>query len=156
MNLLTYASPVGIRPHRLWAISLFRKTRTHANFARRKTGVLQQLTTAHASLTHILGGTSAADPGVDKAAKCAAHGFPWSEGPNSDAFGACGEKLLPECYSYLRLTLEGDLLDAGEGLHPLAQCILSLSKRHFLDMYTDHGHVSHSSWPELNMVVSLP
>ena len=30
MNMLTYATPVGIRPQRLWAISLFRKTATHA------------------------------------------------------------------------------------------------------------------------------
>ena len=32
MNILTYATPVGIKPHRLWAISLFRETQSHANW----------------------------------------------------------------------------------------------------------------------------
>ena len=37
MNILTYASPMGIRPERLWQISLYRGTRTHANFAHVRT-----------------------------------------------------------------------------------------------------------------------
>ncbi len=57
MNLLTYVSPVGIRPDRLWTISLFRKTASAENFVARRTGVLQQLTHAHAPLTYALGGT---------------------------------------------------------------------------------------------------
>ena len=117
MNLMTYVTPVGIRPDRLWAISLFRKTSTHANFAARRTGVLQQLTTAHAPLTHTLGGTSASTPGVDKAAACADAGFAWSRGEE----GTLGDaRLLPGCYSYVRLTMQGELIDAGE--HDVAIC----------------------------------
>jgi hypothetical protein len=139
MNLLTYASPVGIRPYRLWAISLYRDTRTHANFAARRTGVLQQLTIAHAPLTYTLGGTSAADSSTDKRAACAELGFEWGEWPmgeeaeggrarerhdrpkgSASAWGAewAGlggvEKLLPDCLSYLRLSLQGQLIDAGQ------------------------------------------
>lgn len=142
MNLLTYASPVGIRPYRLWAISLYRDTRSHANFAARRTGVLQQLTIAHAPLTYTLGGTSAADAGIDKRAACAEMGFDWGEWPMGDeaaggrarerhdrpkgsasAWGAewAGlggvEKLLPDCLAYLRLSLQGQLIDAGVNLH---------------------------------------
>ena len=43
MNVLTYAAPVGIRPARKWCISLYRGTRTHANFAARGSGVAQNL-----------------------------------------------------------------------------------------------------------------
>lgn len=43
MNILTYAAPVGIRPARRWCISLYRPTRSHTNFAARRTGVLQLL-----------------------------------------------------------------------------------------------------------------
>lgn len=56
MNIVTYASPVGIRPSRKWVISLFRQSLTHENFLRRRTGVLQLLTEEHAPLTFTLGG----------------------------------------------------------------------------------------------------
>ena len=72
MNMLTYATPISVRPERLWAISLFRDTQSHANWQRRGTGVLQQLSAAQAPLTPVLGGTSSADEGVDKAAACEA------------------------------------------------------------------------------------
>ena len=42
MNVVTYATPVGIRPERRWALSLFKSTVSRANFARRRRGVLQQ------------------------------------------------------------------------------------------------------------------
>ena len=117
MNMLTYATPISVRPERLWAISLFRDTQSHANWQRRGTGVLQQLSAAQAPLTPVLGGTSSADEGVDKAAACAVLGWEWAEG------GECGEEqLLPGCLSYVRLVQLGELIDAGG--HELAICKL--------------------------------
>ena len=113
MNMLTYATPVGIRPQRLWAISLYLETRTHANWLLTATGVLQQLTTEHAPLTWVLGGTSGAK--VDKATACEELGMPWVE---SEECGA--ELLLPGCATYCRLVQQGPLIDAGS--HAVAIC----------------------------------
>ena len=114
MNMLTYATPVGIRPQRLWAISLFRKTATHAAWsAGGGRGVLQQLAEQHAVLTHVLGATSGAD--ADKEAACEACGFGWSESADGG-----DERLLPGCVAYLRLVQQGELIDAGE--HDVAIC----------------------------------
>jgi len=118
MNILSYATPVGIAP-RMWAISLFRKTLSHANFKRDRTGVLQLLCEPHSPLMHTLGGTSGRD--LDKAAACAAAGFAWrDDGPPCDSDGAGGELLLPGCVTYMRLHQVGELLDAGE--HDVALC----------------------------------
>ena len=117
MNILTYATPVGVSP-RLWAISLFRKTLSHANFKRDRTGILQLLCEPHAVLTHTLGGQSGAD--VDKAAACAAAGFAWLEGATPPREDSTVEQLLPGCAAYLRLRQVGELLDAGE--HDVALC----------------------------------
>ena len=119
MNMLTYATPVGIRPHRLWAISLFRETRTHANWLASGTGVLQQLSSQHAPITWALGGTSSSEAGADKAAACAALGLPWFE--DAEVIGG-DERLLPGCVSYCRLTQQGALVDAGS--HDVAICRL--------------------------------
>lgn len=114
MNLLTYAAPVGIRPVRRWAISLYRQTESRANFMARRAGVLQLLSGAHEShaLIHALGGTSARD--VDKRARCADAGFAWRSEPESAA------ELLPDCVAYYRLELEGEPFDAGD--HDVAIC----------------------------------
>ena len=117
MNMLTYATPVSIRPERLWAISLFRDTQTHANWRLRGTGVLQQLSVAHAPLTHALGGTSSAQPDVDKAVACEALGWAWFESAECGA-----ERLLPGCVTYCRLVQQGELIDAGG--HEVAICRL--------------------------------
>ncbi|KAL3914494.1 MAG: hypothetical protein SGPRY_007605 [Prymnesium sp.] len=113
MNILTYASPIGIAPRR-WAISLFRKSETHGNFEKRRTGVLQLLHPTHASLVYTLGGCSARD--IDKAAICAELGFEWVRFEGSD------ELLLPGCPAYYRLSMEGDFIHAGE--HDTAICLL--------------------------------
>lgn len=110
MNILTYATPVGIQP-RTWAISLYRKTASHANFVSQRAGVLQLLCAPHASLVYPLGGKSGAD--TNKEAACAAAGFPWLALPT-------GERLLPQCTSYLRLVQVGELVNAGE--HDVAIC----------------------------------
>ena len=115
MNIVTYATPVGIRPQRKWSISLFRKTQSADNFLRARTGVLQLLCKEHAPLVYLLGGQSARD--VDKRQGCADLGFEWS---SSDGHGA--ERLLPGCASYLRLSMEGEAQDAGD--HAVALCRL--------------------------------
>ena len=74
MNMLTYATPISVRPERLWAISIFRDTQTHANWRRRSTGVLQQLSAEQAPLTSALGGTSSAEEGVDTSTDCRTEG----------------------------------------------------------------------------------
>ena len=114
MNILTYTSPVGIRPARLWCISLYRKTKSHENFMARKSGTLQLLMERHAPLTHLLGGQSRRD--VDKAAGSKALGFEWQRDD------AVEELLLPGCAAYIRLVLVGDVVDAGD--HDIAVCRL--------------------------------
>jgi flavin reductase (DIM6/NTAB) family NADH-FMN oxidoreductase RutF len=114
MNILTYATPVSIRPVRRWAIALFRQSESHANFVARRSGVLQLLSTTHAhhQLVNTLGGSSARD--VDKGALCAELGFPWVDEPRFST------KLLPRCVAYYNLAGEGELINAGE--HDVAIC----------------------------------
>lgn len=114
MNILTYATPVGIRPSRMWCISLYRKTMSHANFLARRSGVLQLLQKEHASLIYLLGGQSGQDATLDKAEGCKAQGFEWQR------HDAVEELLLPGCTAYLDLVLEGDTIDAGD--HGVAIC----------------------------------
>jgi hypothetical protein len=116
MNILTYATPVGIKPVRRWAIALFQGTQTHANWVARRSGVLQLLCEPHAPLVHTLGGCSARD--VDKAAACADLGFEWF----SSAGEAARERLLPGCVTYLRLEQEGELLSFTGSEHDVAVC----------------------------------
>eukprot|EP00282_Hemiselmis_andersenii_P044235 CAMPEP_0172057586 /NCGR_PEP_ID=MMETSP1043-20130122/6404_1 /TAXON_ID=464988 /ORGANISM="Hemiselmis andersenii, Strain CCMP441" /LENGTH=173 /DNA_ID=CAMNT_0012717083 /DNA_START=280 /DNA_END=797 /DNA_ORIENTATION=+ len=70
MNILTYASPVGVRPVRRWALGLYTKTATYENFAKRGRGVLQLLGAEHAPLVTGLGGSSSLEQGVNKEAVC--------------------------------------------------------------------------------------
>ena len=92
MNIVTYACPVGIRPERRWALSLYRGTRTCENFARRRRGVLQLLRTEHGAATWALGGRSGADS--DKARACAGLGLEW------EPCGWGDELVLPRCAAY--------------------------------------------------------
>lgn len=112
--MLTYATPVGIRPDRLWCISLYRKTKSHANFIARKSGVLQLLTERHAPLTYLLGGQTGQD--VDKQKRSSELGFQWQ------STAAVEEMLLPGCSAYIRLVLVGDITNAGD--HDVAICRL--------------------------------
>ena len=105
MNVVTYATPVGIRPERRWALSLFKSTASRANFARRRRGVLQLLRPEHAPLVYALGGTSAAD--ADKAAACYGAGFAWE---SSD----WDERVLPRCAAYVSLEAVGEPVDCGD------------------------------------------
>ena len=109
-----YASPIAVAP-RTWAVSIYRPTLTHSNWLARGSGVLQLMTDPHSPLAYALGGRSGA--AFDKAAACAAAGFPWS-----DASAELGspERLLPGCASYLRLVQVGELTSCGE--HDVAIC----------------------------------
>ncbi len=115
MNILTYATPVGVKPVRRWAVGLFRGTRSHANFVARGSGVLQLLCEAHAPLVYTLGGCTGDE--IDKEAECVSRGFPWIDGAGDKDFP---EMLLPGCAVYLHLMQEGELLEAGE--HDVAIC----------------------------------
>ena len=101
MNIVTYASPVGIRPERLWAVSLYRKTQSHEEFDGR--GVLQLLRPEHAELVSLLGGESGRD--TDKRSRCADLGFEWTQWRGYD--------VLPGCAAYVELE-EVDSGDAGD------------------------------------------
>lgn len=115
MNIVTYASPVSIRPKRLWTVGLYKETLSYQNFKKAGKGVLQLLTQDHIPIIRILGGSSGGD--VDKQDECYKLGFKWKE--------IASEKedyplVLPKCKSYLLVELVGDLIDGGS--HDIAIC----------------------------------
>ena len=133
MNILTYASPVSIKPHRMWSISLYKGTLSHENFTKEKRGILQLLRPEHASckrdgdgnalpgeLIRVLGGSSGKD--VDKKAMCEQLGFSWEtlkcNGGTIDNDG--WPQVLPHCVYYLKLELVGEMIDCGS--HEVALC----------------------------------
>lgn len=124
MNILTYASPVSIKPHRMWSISLYKGTLSHENFTKEKRGILQLLRPEHASckgeLIRVLGGSSGRD--VDKKTMCEQLGFSWEtlkcNGGTTDNDG--WPQILPRCVYYLKLELVGEMIDCGS--HDVALC----------------------------------
>lgn len=109
MNILTYATPVSVRPNRVWALGLFRETLTEENLLRKPTAVLQLLTEEQAELVKVLGGNSGRD--IKKRQECAAKGFEWIPCDEFD-----GLEVLPGCAHYLQLRIQGGLVDAGSHL----------------------------------------
>lgn len=132
MNILTYASPVSIKPRRIWSIGLYKGTMSHENFVREKRGVLQMLRPEHAycrgagasgetgELIRVLGGSSGLD--VDKRNICAGLGYKWEKLPQDEEEGGDLEwpDVLPSCVYYLKLKLVGNLIDCGS--HEVALC----------------------------------
>lgn len=126
MNILTYASPVSITPHRMWSISLYKGTLSHENFVREKMGVLQLLAPEHANcvdtdgrpgaLIRVLGGTSGKD--VNKRLQCEKLGYAWSTFDDKNRVKS--PPILPRCMYCLQLELEGDMIDCGS--HDVALC----------------------------------
>jgi len=128
MNILTYVSPVGIRPARKWVVSLYKTTKTYENFlgpgtSHPRIAVLQLLRKKHADLVYPLGGQSGRD--VDKSALCSEKGFRWvspKEMVLGDGATASGDTdgewpmLLPGCAAYYRVSVAAGaaLLDAGD------------------------------------------
>mmetsp|Transcript_28921 Transcript_28921/g.40323 ORF Transcript_28921/g.40323 Transcript_28921/m.40323 type:complete len:248 (-) Transcript_28921:107-850(-) len=118
MNILTYATPVGIKPERIWAISIYKGSQTHDNFVIQKRGVLQLLRRSHSPLVRLLGGKSGRD--VDKKGGCAKLGFSWIKQQTTTIIKEDQIMLLPGCMAYIKVTLQGDLIDAG--VHSVALC----------------------------------
>ena len=117
MNILTYATPVSIKPDRIWCIGLYKGTVAHKNFMDNGEGVLQLLAPEHATLVKLLGGSSGRD--VDKEEECEKLGFKWITTDGIE------QKLLPGCICYLKLKLassDGQLIDFGS--HDAALCVV--------------------------------
>ena len=128
MNILTYATPVSIKPYRMWSISLYKGTLSHENFKRDRRGILQLLCPEHASckgksgvegeLIRLLGGSSGKD--VDKSILCKEMGYEWERLPKEDDNDIEWPQVLQSCIYYLKLELVGDMIDCGS--HEVALC----------------------------------
>ena len=64
MNIVTYATQVGIKPKPVYAISLYKGTVSHENFIRTRKGALQLLSASAFNIVPLLGKQSGRD--VDK------------------------------------------------------------------------------------------
>lgn len=113
MNILTYATPISIRPDRIWSLGLFKGTVAHENFANTGEGVLQLLSPNHAKVVKLLGGSSGRD--VNKKEECEKLGMSWISSISGEL-----PDLLPNCSHYLKISRVGDLIDCGS--HDLAIC----------------------------------
>jgi flavin reductase (DIM6/NTAB) family NADH-FMN oxidoreductase RutF len=118
MNILTYATPVCVRPDRVWALGLFKGTLSYENFLVTKSCVLQLLTEQHIPLVKLLGGSSGKE--VDKQNACETLGFAWGKLPDGEQSASSDPLVLSGCASYLKLTAIGDLVDCGS--HCAALC----------------------------------
>eukprot|EP00903_Cladosiphon_okamuranus_P016708 g15401.t1 len=103
MNIVTYASPVGIKPEPLWMISLYKSTLSYENFIREGWGVLQLLRRKHAPLVPILGQSGGRD--TNKAMRSAGEAFPWEQQQPSSKVLTMPQSvaLVPGCMSYMTL-----------------------------------------------------
>ena len=131
MNILTYASPVSIKPHRMWSISLYKGTLSHENFTREKRGTLQLLTPQHSSLVRVLGGSSGND--VDKRLVCEELGYAWEKLPNDKKDDDHWPLVLPSCVYYLKLELVGDMIDCGSHEVALCKVVSMISNEEIID-----------------------
>jgi len=118
LNLVTYASPVALRPRRAYALGLFEGTLSRENLLRERRGLLQVLREEHAGLTDLLGRQSSRD--VDKlaAAEAAGHAV------RGDALG--GFPALAGAAAWLEVAVTDGPFDRGDHavvlLDVLAEC----------------------------------
>ena len=131
MNILTYASPVSITPHRMWSISLYKGTLSHENFTREKRGILQLLTPQHSSLVRVLGGSSGND--VDKRLVCEELGYAWEKLLDEKKDDDHWPLVLPSCVYYLKLELVGDMIDCGSHEVALCKVVSMISNEEIID-----------------------
>ena len=122
MNILTYATPVSVKPVRMWAIGLFKGTQSHENFKKTGQAVLQMLGPKHIPLVKLLGGSSGRD--TDKADSCKKLGLGWepletASDTDTDT-ASCSFSVLPGCVTYICLKQHGALIDCGG--HDVAIC----------------------------------
>lgn len=115
MNILTYATPVSVRPDRVWSLGLYKETLSFQNFQRTRSCVLQLLTEKHIPLVKLLGGTSGRE--VNKQEECEKLGAGWGDLPTGDKEAPL---VLPDCTYYLKLSAVGELVDCGS--HSVAIC----------------------------------
>ena len=120
-NILTYATPVSIRPNRLWTLGLFKQTKSYENFCRERKCILQLLTAEHIPLVRLLGGQSGND--INKEEECAKVSPNLSLQKIDTDVGddKSAPKVLPSCSYYLRLSAVGDIIDGGDS-HDIAIC----------------------------------
>jgi flavin reductase (DIM6/NTAB) family NADH-FMN oxidoreductase RutF len=115
MNIVTYATPVSITPIRVWSMGLFKDTLSDVNLRRTGVCVLQLLSEEHAKLVAVLGGMSGR--AVDKCSECEKLGFKWQPLDDGDVHdGSDGDhsfQVLPGCISYLKMKIQGGVVDAG-------------------------------------------
>ena len=126
MNIVTYATPVSIRPERLWAIGLYRETLTYETFKKTGKAVLQLLTENHVPIIRLLGGSSGRD--LNKGEECRKLGLEWTSLEEDQPL------VLPGCKSYVCLELQGELVNGGS--HDIAICRVT-------GMFTDTPDVPH-------------
>lgn len=129
MNLLTYATPVSIRPTRLYALGLFKATKSRDNFLREKSCILQLLSGSnqkHIECVRLLGGTSGKEVSKEEVLD-SVHGIEL-ETLASDNENETNEdlpKVLPGCVQYLKLSMVGDEVidyDGWESSHDVVIC----------------------------------
>jgi hypothetical protein len=147
MNIITYVTPISIRPNRLYALGLYKKTLSRDNFLREKTCILQILSdgsdsdstdneeeehASHISCVKLLGGQS----GYDISKQLQLEGKDGIElqdlitssitKENEDVGVELLPKVLPGCVQYLKLSLVGDgniiEYDDGESSHDIVIC----------------------------------
>ena len=120
MNIVTYATPVSVRPDRVWSLGLYKDTLSYDNFCRERSCILQLLTERHVALVKVLGGLSGRD--VVKKEECQRRGFEWGSLPpgEGERSGSPVPLVLPSCAYYLKLTAIGDIVDCGS--HSAALC----------------------------------
>jgi flavin reductase (DIM6/NTAB) family NADH-FMN oxidoreductase RutF len=114
MNILTYATPVSVKPDRVWALGIYKDTLSYENFLRTKSCLLQLLREEHVPLVKLLGGTSGRN--VNKKEECHRLGFEWTD---SDDGKECIQ-VLPRCAYYIKISSIEDVIDAGS--HAVALC----------------------------------
>jgi hypothetical protein len=93
-------------------MGLYKDTLTEENLLRKPICVLQLLTEDnHAEIVSPLGGTSGRE--VDKKEECAKLGMEWIDLYDDDGSGI---QVLPGCSHYLKMIIQGGLIDAGSHL----------------------------------------
>ena len=142
MNIVTYASPVSIRPSRLWAMGLYKETLSYQNFKKTGKGVLQLLTQDHIPIVRLLGGSSGRD--IDKQEECCKLGFKWTKLVAEEEDYPV---VLSGCKSYLCLELVGDLIDGGS--HDIAICRIT---KMFSD--SDEAHLETQLLRDLGIITA--
>eukprot|EP00879_Flechtneria_rotunda_P033163 GHRR01036704.1.p1 GENE.GHRR01036704.1~~GHRR01036704.1.p1 ORF type:complete len:140 (+),score=35.26 GHRR01036704.1:419-838(+) len=110
MNMITYASPIALRPQRKYALGLYVQSMTYKNMKETGRGVLQILQECHAPLTQLLGKTSGKD--TDKLAQLQSMGIRISE--------AYGLPILADAVGIMDLKVVSDFICAGD--HEVVIC----------------------------------